>query len=130
MDSNDKEKMLELGTLVTAGIFDIHHEKSITKTILLDLIQNPKSRESVQYFLKYMKANQINEDEIVEFQEEVEDGGDVEVDGYKNVILVSSIKPGTGKSFVSTNLATDIARFGIKKKDGSRPKVAIIEGDY
>lgn len=129
VDSNDKEKMLELGTLVTAGIFDIHHEKSITKTILLDLIQNPKSRESVQYFLKYMKANQINEDEIVEFQEEVEDGGDVEVDGYKNVILVSSIKPGTGKSFVSTNLATDIARFGIKKKDGSRPKVAIIEGD-
>lgn len=129
VDSNDKEKMLELGTLVTAGIFDIHHEKSITKTILLDLIQNPKSRESVQYFLKYMKANQINEDEIVEFQEEVEDGGDVEIDGYKNVILVSSIKPGTGKSFVSTNLATDIARFGIKKKDGSRPKVAIIEGD-
>lgn len=129
VDTNNKEKMLELGSLVASGIYDIHHEKSITKTVLIDLIQNPKQRDDVVYLLKYMKANQINEDEIVEFEEDIDDGGDVEKYGYKNVILVSSIKPGTGKSFVSTNLATDIARFGIKKKDGTRPKVALIEGD-
>ena len=129
VDTNNKEKMLELGSLVVNGIYDIHHEKSITKTILIDMIQNPKQREDVSYLLKYMKTNQINEDEIVEFEEEVEDAGDVEKYGYKNVLLVSSIKPGTGKSFVSTNLATDIARFGVKKKDGSKPKVALIEGD-
>lgn len=129
VDTNNKEKMLELGSLVVSGIYDIHHEKSITKTVLIDLIQNPRQRDDVSYLLKYMKTNQINEEEIVEFEEEIDDGGDVEKYGYKNVILVSSIKPGTGKSFVSTNLATDIARFGIKKKDGTRPKVALIEGD-
>ena len=129
VDTNNKEKMLELGTLVVNGIYDIHHEKSITKTVLIDYIQNPRKRDDVSYLLKYMKTNTINEDEIVEFEEEIDDGGDVEKYGYKNLNLVSSIKPGTGKSFVSTNLATDIARFGIKKKDGSRPKVALIEGD-
>ena len=129
VDTNNKEKILELGTLVVNGIFDIHHEKSITKTVLIDLIQNPRTREDVSYLLKYMDTNKINEEEIVEFEDEIEDGGDVTKNGYKNVILVSSIKPGTGKSFVSTNLATDIARFGIKKKDGSRPKVGLIEGD-
>lgn len=129
VDTNNKEKVLELGTLVVNGIFDIHHEKSITKTVLIDLIQNPRTREDVSYLLKYMDTNKIMEEEIVEFDDEIEDGGDVSKYGYKNVILVSSIKPGTGKSFVSTNLATDIARFGVKKKDGSRPKVALIEGD-
>lgn len=129
VDTNNKEKVLELGTLVINGIFDIHHEKSITKSVLLDLIQHPRTREDVAYLLKYMDTHKINEDEIVTIEEEIEDGGDVKKYGYKNVVLVSSIKPGTGKSFVSTNLATDIARFGIKKKDGSRPKVALIEGD-
>jgi cellulose biosynthesis protein BcsQ len=129
VDTNDKIKMTELGTLVINGIYDIHHEKTITKTILIDLIQNPKKRDDVSYLLKYMKTNQIMEDEIVEFEEEVEDAGDVEKNGYKNVILVSSIKPGTGKSFLSSNLATDIARFGKKKKDGKKPSVALIEAD-
>lgn len=129
IDTNNKEKMLELGSLVTAGVYDIIHEKSITKSMLIELIQNPKSREDVSYLLKYMKVNQIHEDEIVEFDDDFEDGGDVTINGYKNVVIVSSIKPGTGKSFVSTNLATAIARFGIKKKDGTRPKVALIEGD-
>lgn len=129
VDTNNKEKVLELGTLVINGIFDIHHEQTITKTILVDLINHPRTRDDVSYLLKYMDTNKISEDEIVQIEDEIEDGGDAQKYGYKNVVLVSSIKPGTGKSFVSTNLATDIARFGVKKKDGSRPKVALIEGD-
>lgn len=65
VDTNNKEKMLELGSLVVNGIYDIHHEKSITKTVLIDMIQNPKQREDVSYLLKYMKTNQINEEKLL-----------------------------------------------------------------
>ena len=42
--------------------------------------------------------------------------------------MISSIKPGCGKSFVSTNVATAIAKFG-DKKDGRQPRVCILEAD-
>ena len=129
LDMNNKEKVLELGTLVTAGIYDIIHEKKLSVSTLIDLIQHPRTRDDVQYLLKYMKTNQVYEDEVVEFEEEIADGGDVEENGYENIVLVSSIKPGTGKSFVSTNVATAIAKFGKEKPDGTKPRVALIEGD-
>lgn len=53
--------------------------------------------------------------------------------GYAHVIpnlsIVSSIKPGTGKSFVSANLATAIAAYGVNTKAGVPPTVGLIEGD-
>ena len=45
------------------------------------------------------------------------------------LFVVSSIKPGSGKSFVSSNLATAIAQFGQPGPDGRKPSVALIEGD-
>lgn len=47
----------------------------------------------------------------------------------KNLFIVSSIKPGTGKSFLSTNIATAIAKYGQVGPDGKKPTVALIEGD-
>ena len=121
------EKYNELATLVMNGIYDIIHEKSIKINILRNLILEPKQREDVQYLFKHMKANVIYEDEIVDIEEE-EVVEDIEKDGYKNIYIVSSIKPGTGKSFVSTNMATNIAKYGVKK-NGKAPKVALIEAD-
>ncbi len=46
-----------------------------------------------------------------------------------NLSIISSIKPGTGKSFLSVNVACAIARYGKKTKDGRPPRVALIEGD-
>ena len=128
LNQKDEEKMRELGTLVISGIYDIIHEKRFSINLIKEVIKNPKQRDDMQYLLKYFKAGVIYEDELVEIEEEAEIE-DVEEDGYKNVYLVSSIKPGTGKSFVSTNLATGIAKYGKKTKDGRQPKVAIIEGD-
>lgn len=128
VDDKNKEKFNELATLVLSGIYDILHEKTITVQLLTYLINNPKDREQVQYLLKYMKANVVYDDEIVDIEEE-EEVEDIEENGYKNVFVVSSIKPGTGKSFVSTNLATAIAKYGVKKSDGKPPKVALIEAD-
>ncbi len=47
----------------------------------------------------------------------------------KNVFIVSSIKPGSGKSFLSTNIATAIAKYGAVGPHGRPPTVALIEGD-
>ena len=46
-----------------------------------------------------------------------------------NLSIISSIKPGTGKSFLSVNVACAIARYGKKTKEGRPPRVALIEGD-
>ena len=129
IDDKNREKMNELATLVQSGIYDILHEKKISKDLLIYLIKNPKDREQVQYLLKYVKANVVYEDEIVEIEEVEEEVEDIEENGFKNVFMVSSIKPGTGKSFVSVNLATAIAKYGKKKADGKPPKVALIEAD-
>lgn len=48
---------------------------------------------------------------------------------YENLFVVSSIKPGTGKSFLSANLATAIAKYGALNEKGKKPSVALIEGD-
>lgn len=128
LDERNKDKVSELATLVLAGIYDIIHEKSISVPLLKEVILHPREREQVQYLVKHIKTNVVYEDEIVEIEDEVE-VEDIEEDGYKNVFLVSSIKPGTGKSFISCNLATCLAKFGAKKSNGKPPKVAIIEGD-
>lgn len=48
-----------------------------------------------------------------------------------NIIVISSAKAGSGKSFVSTNLATILALHGHKKNNGKgeRPSVLLVEGD-
>ncbi|MGO0862453.1 AAA family ATPase, partial [Clostridioides difficile] len=127
VDEKNKEKYKELAVLVKAGIYDILHKKSIKPREIVHLIENPNTRKQVEYLLKYEKDNVIYEDEIVEIEEEKE-VKDLEKEGYKNVYVISSIKPGTGKSFLSTNIATNIAKYG-RNKDGSRPKVAIVESD-
>lgn len=45
-----------------------------------------------------------------------------------NIFVVSSAKAGSGKSFVSTNLAAILAENG-RRKDGERPTVLLVEGD-
>lgn len=129
IDEKNKEKMNELATLVMSGIYDILNGKKITREYLKNLILHPKTREDVSYLLKYVESNVIYENEVVEIEEEEEEVEDIQENGFKNVYVVSSIKPGSGKSFISTNLAAAIANFGVKKADGTPPKVAIIEAD-
>lgn len=45
-----------------------------------------------------------------------------------NIFVVSSAKAGSGKSFVSTNLAAILAQNG-RRRDGERPTVLLVEGD-
>lgn len=126
VDLRDDRKIQQLGLLVMAGIYDIVHEKKISIHLLKDLFDRPRTLEQMSYLTKKVLDESSNKNHLIEFElpedEEEEEGV------YSNLFVVSSIKPGTGKSFLSTNLAAAIASFGIEKK-GQKPKVALIEAD-
>lgn len=130
VDLRDETKVNSLGILVMAGIYDIVHERKITTLQLKNLLDNPKTPEEMGYLTKRVKENSSKgkQDSLIEF-EIPEEQEEEENDVYKNMYVVSSIKPGVGKSFLSTNLATAIATYGVSTKDGRKPRVALIEAD-
>lgn len=108
---DDVARINVLGELVQAGVYDIYHQRRLNSVIIRSLLDNPKTREDVDYLTQYL-----------------DDGTDVS-GGYKNVVMVSSIKPGSGKSMVAVNMAVAIAKYGVNTHSGRRPRVAIVEGD-
>lgn len=131
IDLRDEAKVSSLGILVMAGIYDIIHEKKITVQMLKNILDNPKTSEQMSYLTKRVRENtsKANKENLIEFEIPDEDKEEEEEDVYKNLHVVSSIKPGTGKSFLSTNIATAIATYGVNTKDGKKPRVALIEAD-
>lgn len=130
VDMRDEQKVNALGILVMAGVYDIIHERKITVPMLKNILDNPKDAESMAYLTRKLKesTSKSSKDNLIEI-EVPEDENPEEEDIYKNLHVVSSIKPGTGKSFLSTNIATAVANFGVETKDGKKPRVALIEAD-
>ncbi|MBP3916173.1 AAA family ATPase [Clostridium sp.] len=128
IDIKNKDKLNKLSNLVFAGIYDIYGEKKITLTVLKELLSNVKTKDDVAYLTRYIRKENLTQDSFVEMDALEEKAEDVEDNGYKNVILISSIKPGSGKSFVASNIAAGLAKFG-KKKDGTPLKVVVIDAD-
>lgn len=131
VDLRDEPKVNALGILVMAGIYDIIHEKKISVPMLRNILDNPKDTESMAYLTKRVKdaTSKANKEDLIEFEIPEESKEQEDEDIYKNLHVVSSIKPGTGKSFLSTNIATAIANFGVETKDGKKPRVGLIEAD-
>lgn len=128
VDMRNEVKVHSLGLLVMAGINDIVHERKITLDGLKNLLDNPKTPEQMRYLTrKVREETSKNKHNLIEF-EIPEEKEEVQDDVYKNLFVVSSIKPGTGKSFISTNLAAAIAVYGVEK-NGRKPRVALIEAD-
>ena len=126
-NANDVPRVMALGSLVLAGIYPFLIDKTVTPKQIQYAMENPVHREDVEFLLKYHKKASEKNNSLFELEEELEQD-DVEEDGYKNVFNISSIKPGTGKSFISVNLSTMVAKYG-KKKDGKSPRVALVEAD-
>lgn len=117
-----------LGTLVLVGIYDIIMSKRINIDLVQDIIEHPKTEKEVKHLTENILNNKAEIDnslggmEYVDFEGEKKDMGVT-----NNVYVFTSIKPGTGKTFVSTNVACAIARYG--KGPMGRPRVAMIEAD-
>lgn len=119
VDFSNQDVIYKLNQLIECGIYDIYSGRKISQEIIVNELNNPKTFEDVKAIADLKIAqDSYNENSKQDFGS-----------GYRNIIIVSSIKPGSGKSFVSTNLAVGIAKYGKKKKDGSAPRVAIIDGD-
>lgn len=129
LDMRDETRVNSLGMLVMAGIYDIIHEQKITPEMIKRCLDNPKTEEFMSYLTKKIKHEGVRKTTGVVFVPEENDTEELDSDIYENMHVVSSIKPGTGKSFLSTNLAAAVAAFGVNTKSGKRPRVAIIEAD-
>ncbi len=125
IDSSPEKKQF-YESLVYAGIYDIVHDNNISDTMLKAALDNPKSKEDVNY-LTQRSIFAGNTGAKFSFEQTLKD--DDAQDDYPNVFAVSSIKPGTGKTTISANVATTIAAFGDKRSDGKPPKVALVEAD-
>lgn len=116
--SRDKQVLSDLSLLVDMGIYDIARNKNFTIDFIVNLIKNPKDVSYVQD----LQLKRENRQENVKFI--IDDFYDEKAKRRAKIVICSSIKPGSGKSFLSVNLATGIAKYG---KD--HPKVCLIEGD-
>lgn len=129
LDPKDQARKDALGALVLSGIFDIVTEKKINIDYVVDVIENPISYESVSYLAKSIvdgKTEAANAYGGLEWNDYGE--YDELIEEHNNIFVFTSIKPGTGKSVVSTNVACALARFGVNK-EGKQPRVALIEAD-
>lgn len=124
---SDVNKVTRLGAMVMSGIYDIIAEKTINRSLIEGVLLNPREKKDVEYLLRYFVERKREQESIIEYEDDVEEVLN-EDDTYDNVYMVSSIKPGTGKSFVSTNIATAIAKYG-EKKNGQPPRICLLEAD-
>ncbi len=125
LNARDQNRINQLGKLVLSGIYDLCISENITIDLIKDIVENPKKEEHVSYFAKNLIAN-ASEDGFV--KENVLGLNKIDGDVFDNVYVFTSIKPGTGKSFLSVNTACAIAKYG-KKENGEKLKVALIEAD-
>lgn len=127
VDYDEQYRVNALGMLAMAGIRDLVMDKKLNPATLKYALDNPKEIEDLEMLLSRVKTTaRKTEEQMVDFEDfEEESNSD---GGYPNVFVISSIKPGTGKSFVSSNIATAIAKFG-QTKNGKSPSVALIEAD-
>lgn len=130
LDPRNQTRVDELGRLVLSGVYDICISKNVNIEVIDNLIKYPKEEEAVSFLAK----NILNAPAPAEFVKEeiltgLSNAGDLVKGIMDHVYVFTSIKPGTGKSFLSVNTACAIAKYGVSKEDGTRPRVALIEAD-
>lgn len=126
---SDKQKIDAIGFLTMFGIYDVIYEKRLNSALLKDILDNPKSKKDVEVFLQKVRNIEENISKERNFNfVSIDESETLNPYVYKNVFTFSSIKPGSGKTFVSSNIASAIAKYG-EEKNGVCPKVAIIEAD-
>ena len=125
-DPRDKTRIDALGMLVLVGIYDIITSQKVNIDVIMDTIKFPKKEQSVSY----LTSNLLNSKHEIKnaigggLEYEVYEEEEIAQHVFPNVFMFTSVKPGTGKSFVAVNTACAIAKYGKEK-----PRVALIEAD-
>lgn len=128
VDLTNMQTLNSFKALIDNGIFNFYHDSKLNPNMLYDLIDNRKSLQDVAYIDDYIKLLTEKKTETV-----IEENKDIMMANPEleknSVIMFSSIKPGSGKSFVAINVAADIAKNGRVKRNYQPPRVLIIEAD-
>lgn len=130
--SQMKVRMPQLGYLVRTRIYDIVAQTPITMKNIFDALIKPATKENVDWIFKFIDAEEETsapQEKVEIFVENNDDESEAHRGAIKNLHVFSSIKPGTGKSFIAANVATAIAKYGKVNEKGERPRVALIDGD-
>lgn len=127
----NEARLSSLGMLVFIGIYDIIMNSQLNPRLVYQSLKHPATVESVGWINRHMNKQETSQEaDLIEIRDEEEKTTKTDTtQGLPNVHMFSSIKPGTGKSFISANIATTIAKYGAKREDGQPPKVALIDGD-
>ena len=131
MRKQNEARLSSLGMLVFIGIYDIVMNSQLNPKLIYQTLKHPATQESVGWINRHMNKQESNQENgLIEIRDEEEQVEKSEMSaGFPNVHMFSSIKPGTGKSFIAANIPTTIAKYGKKREDGQMPKVALIDGD-
>lgn len=126
LNPKDTARVDMLGTLVLSGIYDILISQKVNIDIVADVIETPISESAVRYLTKNLLSSKAEIDNAIDGlqYEDFLDEDENASSAIKNLFVFSSVKPGTGKSFISVNTACAIAKYGHGK-----PRVALIEAD-
>lgn len=121
VEKDNKDKLEMLGRLVMLGVHDINAENTFSPESIQSALMHAKSYEEVKHFAEPLMQRR-------------ESTPNIQIEAAKpkptesNIFAISSIKPGSGKSFFVSNIAAGIAQNGIPI-NGKPPRVAVIEGD-
>ena len=97
VDVTNMNKINKLGAMVLAGIYDIVTEKKVNRGLIENILEFPKDKSDVEYLLRYFLDKKKDVEVNMEFEEEVDEDEIVEDNFYKNVFMISSIKPRHGQ---------------------------------
>ena len=130
IDLKNEREMNALNLLILAGIYDIVDAKRITLDMIDKSLRKEKNKDDIKHIIEAVEKISDNKSLKSGFEFIAPDDFEKQDDSIRNnLFVISSIKPGTGKSFISANIATAIAAYGEKNAKGERPKVGLIEGD-
>lgn len=128
VNMRDSAKVDALGYLVLAGIYDIVTGKKYNQELIAEILSKPKTLEDVEVYTKNI-AGVKRDSSFIEFEDAKVDDEDDEDNLLKKINVVGSVKSGSGKTFLSVNIAIGIAVHGKNRFNSKKPKIALIEGD-
>lgn len=121
----DYARINEFGPLIELGIYPVFTDRLDLKLINSNINTPPTLGGRVSDVLQqYQKMTAASTPQAVQLQVEP---APLKTK-YDNIILFSSKKPGSGKTFIAVNYAAGLAKYG-QSNTGESLKVGIIEGD-
>lgn len=117
-----------LHVLASHGIYDLYYGGTVSIEGIVNLIRNPKTKAECQdIFITYAK-NKVP-DAVAKGEDQTPTSIILDRTIKNNVVAITSVKPGTGKSIIASNLAVTLAKYGKIQGENRAPKILLLEGD-